>query len=98
MIVAEDVECPVHDEPEQLFTGADTLASCVVAGHLGANIHVTDNGSPASDPVEAEGDHIGWPLMTEVTLVEARYRCASDKRDGQHPILHILRTKRGQRR
>src|SRR3954471_17315703 len=87
MIVAKDVERPVHDEAEQLFAGADALALCIIAGYLGANIHVADDRPAPPDPGESEGDDVSGPVMTEVALVQTRYRRASDKSDGKHCVL-----------
>ena len=91
MIVAEHMKRTVHYKSEQLFSGPDALSPGVLAGNLGANIHVTDNSSPATNSAEPEGDHVRWSLMPEVAPIQPRDGGAADESDREHRISHLFR-------
>src|SRR2546423_12582700 len=70
MIVAEDVQCPVHHQSKQFLAGADALSARVVAGNLGADIYVADDGSAPADPSESEGDDVGRPMVAKIAAIQ----------------------------
>src|SRR3954468_7874061 len=95
MVVSENVKRPMYHDGQHLLARADTFALCILAGNLGANIHVADHRSATSYPLQPEGDAVGCTVVTEVAFVETRHRGASDARDREHRILHLLRVKCG---
>jgi len=97
VIVAEHMKRAVHYKSKQLFSSPDALSPGVLAGNLGANIHVADHRSATSHPLQPEGDDVGCTVVTEVAFVETRHRGASDERDREHRIPYAFRLERRDR-
>src|SRR6476661_4295537 len=43
MVVSEHVQSPMHDQPQQLLAGGDSLPLRILPGHFGADIDITDD-------------------------------------------------------
>lgn len=70
MVVAEDVQSAVHDEPQQLFLRGYALPFRVGAGDLGADVNIPDDGTAPAMACKTERDHIGGTAMSQIALIE----------------------------
>jgi len=70
MIVTEDVQSAVHDQPQQLFLRGHALAFGIGARNLGADVDITDNGPAAAMAAETERNHVGGTAMSQIALIE----------------------------
>jgi hypothetical protein len=60
----------MHYETQQLLSGRYVLPARVLPGNLGANIDITHDGAALPDAAESERNHVGRPVVAEITMVE----------------------------
>src|SRR4051812_30602282 len=98
MVVSQHVQCPMHHQSQQLLSGWDSAALCVLARHLRADVDVAEHRPALSNALEPERDDVGWAFVSEVATIEAGDGGASDEGDREHRVAYLLRSQgRGRR-
>src|SRR5690349_10728556 len=88
MVVSEHVQSSMHDQPQQLLAGGDSLPPRILPGNFGADINITDDGDSLPDSGEPERDDIGGTFVAKVAAIEPRDCGSPYKRDREHRIPH----------
>src|SRR4051812_4845366 len=56
MVVSQDVQCPMHHQSQQLFSGRNSTPLRVLARHLGTDVNVAEDRAALAGALEAERD------------------------------------------
>ena len=95
MIVTEDVQDAVNDEPRDLLAHRDVRAARALSrATSGADVDVADDRITRRGAGEAERDHVRRPAMTEVLSFEPRHRAPIDQRDRDERVRTALAAQR----
>src|SRR5688500_19462901 len=70
MIVAEHVQCPMHDAPRELFPHGDAKTARGGARLIGRDVHVTEYRCVLPGSTKPERDHVGRGVATQVAPVQ----------------------------
>src|SRR6476659_9645784 len=97
MLVSDEVQRAVNDEPRELLAHGDAVLERVRARHRGRDIDIADHRGISTRPLVSEGDHVGSAAMAEMLRVEARHGGIAQKRDGEHRVAYTLGRERGAR-
>src|SRR5436190_24170773 len=72
MIVSEDVEHSVDDEPQRFFFHADTLSLRICPGNIRTNVDVSDDRRASCGVFQRERYHVGRSALPQILSVEFR--------------------------
>src|SRR3954463_4605687 len=92
MVVSQHVQCPMHHQSQQLLSGWDSAALCVLARHLRADVDVAEHRAALSNAVEPKRDDVGWAFVPEIAPIEPVNGGAPDEGDGEHRVAHMRRS------
>src|SRR3954468_21786943 len=92
VVVSQHVQCPMHHQSQQLLSGRDSAALCVLARHLRADVDVAEHCAAFADALEAERDDVGWAFVPEIAPIEPGNGGAPDEGDGEHRVAHVRRS------
>src|SRR4051794_37123535 len=90
MLMTEDVQYAVDDEPGQFPAHRLALCTRMLGGALGADVDVADDGIGRRCSRESERDHISRSGVIEMRLVEPGNRAPVDKCDGHERVAYLL--------
>jgi hypothetical protein len=95
MIVAQDMERPMHRQPRNLLADTDAVLARPFSRHLGRDIDVPNDRHPRVGAGESECDHVGGALAAEMLSVQRGHRAAREKGDRDQRVADALGAEHG---